>query len=117
MISYDLLIALIQYILLVVDIICNILDGYYASELYSRIIVYIFQNIAQVVLLILLCLLFFHQEILINRYIHQLFQKHSISLLVSAIYFILTLILQIAVMRAHWSQDNTITITLMGALT
>ena len=102
----DSLLVLFEFILLTVDIICNIFDDYLGFKLKSRLTVYIIQDLCQIWALIVLCLLFFRSSILESGLFPETFKKYSYALGIAIVYFIMTGCLQTLILNVFWNEED-----------
>lgn len=110
--NYTFLLILFQYFLLTIDIICNIFDDYLGYKLTLRLTVFIVQDFAQLLSLIILCLLLFQTTILQSGHFDRIFKQQSYAVIVAIIYFLMTFTLQTLIVKHFWPQasinDNNI---------
>jgi len=108
----DYLLLLIEYFILTIDLLINIFADYLSYSLISQLAIYIAQDFAQIIGLIILSLLFFKSSVLESGLFKIILKKYSSSLCVALIYLILTISLQIKLISINWNgikDDQNIT--------
>lgn len=87
-------ILILEYFLLVMDILTNAFSDYFGDSVINRLAIYVAQDLCLILSLIILFLLFFRTKILQNGLLQQLLKSNWIPFLVSISYTTLTIILQ-----------------------
>ena len=86
--------SLLQYILIFIDVLANVLSDFTEIDLFIRLSLYIVQDVALLISLIILILLLFQKHILLNKLLKRTFIHFSFQIALILIYLLLTFVLQ-----------------------
>ena len=86
--------SLLQYILIFIDVLANVLSDFTEIDLFIRLSLYIVQDVALLISLIVLILLLFQKHILLNKLLKRTFIHFSFQIALILIYLLLTFVLQ-----------------------
>ena len=86
--------SLLQYFLIFIDVLANVLSDFGEIDLFIRLSLYIVQDVALLISLIVLILLLFQQHILVNKLLKRTFLHFSFQIVLILIYLVLTFVLQ-----------------------
>lgn len=93
--------SLLQYFLISIDVLANVLSDFSEINLFVRLSFYIVQDVSLLVSLIILILLLFQKHILINKQLKYAFLYFIDLILLILIYLILTFILQSIIITSN----------------
>lgn len=86
--------SLLQYLLIFIDVLANVLSDFTEIDLFIRLSLYIVQDVALLISLIILILLLFQKHILVQKLLKPTFVHFSFQIVLILIYLILTFCLQ-----------------------
>lgn len=86
--------SLLQYFLIFIDVLSNVLSDFTEIDLFIRLSLYIVQDVALLISLIVLILLLFQRHILLNKLLKRAFLHFSGQIALILVYLALTFALQ-----------------------
>ena len=86
--------SLLQYFLIIIDVLANVLSDFTEIDLFIRLSLYIVQDVALLISLIVLILLLFQNPILQNKLLKCAFRRFSFQIGLILVYLALTFALQ-----------------------
>ena len=86
--------SLLQYFLIGIDVLANVLSDFTEIDLFIRLSLYIVQDVALLISLIVLILLLFQKHILLNKLLKRAFLHFSFQIGLILVYLTLTFALQ-----------------------
>ncbi|XP_054165077.1 uncharacterized protein LOC128962701 [Oppia nitens] len=98
------LITLIQYMFITVDILCNAFSDYFSDHLIRQLSIFVMQDLCLVLSLIILLLYYFNVDALRTGTLALIFRRYWSSLVLTIVYILLTITLQLLLVKLNWSQ-------------
>jgi hypothetical protein len=83
-------VAIMQHLLLAADVLLNIFSDFHLTSQFGRLSLFLFQDVAQIVQLIVLLLLLFQKSIVNRKLLRPAAQQFAPALSVCLLYFLLT---------------------------